>query len=187
MNKIIRVPLLKYLKTLGLVAAHVLVLILLTIVFIPEFRKESIIIVGLGFFVFKAVNYMGVSFEVKGSEFVYNKFFKKGIRIPLKNIAEAEIEGPTQFNSNYHLAFYGKMTSTTQSRPLLGKIPIYWYSRDDMGEFLNNLKKRNPAIQFQKNINQYLNKEDWKRLSVNYFIQYVILIVIITIIIMKYT
>lgn len=186
MKKVIKVPLQKYITTLIVVAAHVILLALLAKNFVPTFNLNFIILIGLGFYVFKVVNYMFVSIEMKENSFVYNGIIKRGTSIPFGAIQEIELEGPSQFNSNYMLALYGEK-SNYEKRLVLRRIPIYWFSRNEIVQLLNSIKENNPFAQFQKQVSLYLTGQYWKTLLINYLIQYALLVVIIIFILKKYS
>jgi hypothetical protein len=187
MNKIIKVRLQKYLATFCITAAHVMIIALVVHLFLPEIQIIPIIVLGIGFYLFKMINYLVVSIEVKEQSIVYNGFIKRGIMIPLKAIKEIELEGPSQFNSNYMLAFFKERKSLYDRNTELGRLPIYWFSRMEVLQLLESIKKVNPTIKYQKKINQYLIGVFWKYLLVNYIIQYTILIGIMVFIITKYS
>jgi hypothetical protein len=185
-HMVIKVPLQKYISTLAIIAAHVILIGLLAHFFLPQFSLNSIILLGTAFYVFKVINYLVASIHVKENSIVSNGFFKRGKVIPYGAIQEAELEGPSQFNSNYMLALYGERQSNLAKRQVLSKIPIYWFSRGKMVELLNTIKENNYRVQYQKQVSLFMIGEYWKTLLVNYLIQYVILAVIIIVIVMKY-
>lgn len=183
---VIKVSLQKYITTLALVAAHVILISLLAHFFLPQFSLNSIILLGIAFYVFKVINYLVASIHVKENSIVNNGFFKRGKVIPFGAIQEVELEGPSQFNSNYMLAFYGERQSNLAKRQVLTKVPIYWYSRNNMVDLLNTIKENNYRVQFQKQVSLFMIGQYWKTLLVNYLIQYVILAVILIVIVNKY-
>lgn len=183
---VIKVPIQKYITTLAIVAAHVILISLLAYFFLPQFSLNSIILLGTAFYVFKVINYLVASIHLKENSIVQNAFFKRGKVIPYGAIQEVELEGPSQFNSNYMLALYGERKPNLAKRQVLARIPIYWFSRNMVVELLNTIKENNHSVQFQKQVSLYLIGQYWKTLLVNYLIQYVILVVIIIVIIMKY-
>jgi hypothetical protein len=185
-NMVIKVPLQKYITTLAIVAAHVILIGLLAHYFLPSFRLNSIILLGIAFYVFKVVNYLVASIHLKQDSIVTNGFIRRGKVIPYSAIQEVELEGPSQFNSNYMLALYGERKSNLAKREVLARAPIYWFSRNKMIDFLNEIKENNHRVQFQKQVSLFMMGQYWKTLLVNYFIQYVILAVIIIVIVMKY-
>jgi hypothetical protein len=185
-NMVIKVPLQKYISTLAIVAAHVAIIALLAHFFLPQFSLNSIILLGIAFYVFKVINYLVASIHAKENSIVTNGFFKRGKSIPYGAIQEVELEGPSQFNSNYMLAFYGERHSTLAKRQVLTKVPIYWFSKGKMVDLLNTVKENNYRVQFQKQVSLFMIGQYWKTMLVNYLIQYVILAVVIVIIVMKY-
>jgi hypothetical protein len=185
-NMVIKVPLQKYISTLAIVAAHVIVISLLADFFLPQFSLNSIILLGIAFYLFKVINYLVASIHAKENSIVNNGFFNRGKVIPYGAIQEVELEGPSQFNSNYMLAFYGERHSNLAKRQVLTKVPIYWYSRGKMVDLLNTIKENNYRVQFQKQVSLFMIGQYWKTMLVNYLIQYVILAVIMIIIVMKY-
>lgn len=179
MNKVLKVPLKKYIFTFAVIAVHIIVLALLAAYFLPEFRIKAIVVIGAGFFVFKIISYLVVSLGIKDDAIIINGLFKRGIFVPLRAIQEVEIMAPTQFNSNYTLAFFG------DGRKELGRLPIYWYSRHDMEQMLEMIQAKNHKVIYHPQLNQYLARAHWKRLMVNYVIQYILLTGIAIFIIMK--
>jgi hypothetical protein len=183
---VIKVPLQKYITTLVLVAAHVIVISLLAHFFLPQFSLNSIILLGSAFYVFKVINYLVASIHVKENSIVTNGFFKRGKVIPFGAIQEVELEGPSQFNSNYMLALYGEKKPNLSKSQVLARVPLFWFSRNKIVDLLNTIKENNYRVQFQKQVSLFMIGQYWKTLLVNYVIQYVILAVIIIVIIMKY-
>jgi hypothetical protein len=183
---VIKVPPQKYITTLAIVAAHVIIIGLMANYFLPQFSLNSIILLGSAFYVFKVINYLVASIHVKENSIVTNGFFKRGKAVPYRAVQEVELEGPSQFNSNYMLALYGERKPNLAKRQVLTRVPIYWFSRKKIVELLNTIKGSNHSAQFQKQVNLYIIGQYWKTLLVNYLIQYVILAVIIIVIIMKY-
>jgi hypothetical protein len=186
MNKIIKVPPKRYISTLCKVVAHVIALALLAFYFLPEFKLNTIILIGLGYYVFKVINYLMVSLRIKDNSILYNGFFKKGILVAFDAIKEIEIEGPSQFNSNHRIVFWGERESAFAKRQVLVKFPIYWFSKKEVTQLLKTIQTKNPSIEYHKQVILYLRGEDWKHLFINYLIQYSILIGMIIFIIMKY-
>lgn len=183
---VIKVPIQKYISTLVIVAAHVFLIGLLAHFFLPQFSLKSIILLGSAFYVFKVINYLVASIHIKGNSIITNGFFIRGKVIPFGVIQEVELDGPSQFNSNYMLALYGERKPNLAKRQVLAKIPLYWYSRNTIVDLLNTIKENNHRIQFQKQVSLFMIGQYWKTLLVNYLIQYVILAVIVIVIIMKY-
>jgi hypothetical protein len=183
---VIKVPIQKYITTLVIVAAHVFLIGLLAHFFLPQFSLKSIILLGSAFYVFKVINYLVASVHVKENTIVTNGFFKRGKVIPYGTIQEVELEGPSQFNSNYMLALYGERKPNLAKRHVLARIPIFWFSRSKIVDLLNTVKENNYRVQFQKQVSLFMIGQYWKTLLVNYLIQYVILAVIVVVIIMKY-
>jgi hypothetical protein len=186
MIKTMKVPLQKYMTTLLIVVIHVLILALVTKYYLPSFHLSNIFYLGAAFIAFKWIQYLLVSIKIKDNSFIYNGVLKRGQEYSFSSISEIELEGPSQFNSNYMLALYGEQKLGSDKRVLLKKIPIYWFSRKEMVLLLNTIRESNPFVQLQKQVNSYLFGEYWKTLVVNYTIQYVLLLAIIIFIINKY-
>ncbi len=181
MKKNIIVPPRKYLITLLIVIAHVLLLSFIAINFLPGFRLEVIYILGIGFYLFKVINYLRGSVKIDEKSLMINRLIKKRFSIPFKEIKEIEIIGPSQFNSNHMMAFYG------EGRQELGRFPFYWFSRLEVTLILETIKSKKPNVLYHKQLNQYLAGQYWKYLLVNYIIQYTLIAGIIAFIVMKYS
>ena len=82
------------------------------------------------------VNYLFVSLQMNDISLIYNGIFKRKIMIPIEVIHEVELEGPSQFNSNYMLVFYDK------NKQKLGRLPIYWFSRTAIVHLLKFLQEK---------------------------------------------
>jgi hypothetical protein len=186
MNNVMKVPLLKYLSMLGVVGIHVAIIALLAHFFVPRLQMKTIIIIGVAYIIFKLINYVVNSVVVKDTSFVINGLMKRGIAVPFRQIEEIEIIGPSQFNSNHMVAFYGESDKAFDKKQELGRFPIYWYSRREIADLLEKIRMQNPSIVYQKRLIEYLRKENWKYLLVNYLIQYAFLAVLVFIIINKF-
>lgn len=187
MTKKLKVPLIKYFITLCNVVVHITIIAILSYYFLPQLQMNAILLIGLGYYVYKFIKYLKVTLEIKENTFVYNGVIKKGILVPFDEIKEIDLEGPSQFNSNYMLAFYGEIQSSQyKKRQVLVKIPIYWFSRDEMIPLLKTIENSNPSVKLQKQANQYLNGESWKNVLINYLIQYSIIAGMVIFIINKY-
>jgi hypothetical protein len=186
MTKTLRVPLQKYLTTLLVAAVHVLILSVVAKLFLPSFKVNTIFFLGAAFIAFKWIQYLFVTIKVRDKSLIYNGVLKRGQEISFSSMNEIELEGPSQFNSNYMLAIYGEHRQGSDKRVLLRKIPIYWFSKGDMVSLLNAIRETNPFVQLQKQVSLYLTGQYWKTLAINYTIQYVLLLIIIIFIINKY-
>lgn len=185
MNKEIKVSAFIYVRTLLIVVTHVIILGLLANYFLPQFQLKSIILIAGGYYLFKVINYLSISYQLKDKAFITKRFFNSEKLVPFHSIKEIELEGPSQFNSNYMVAFYGE--KEFEKRKPLVKIPIYWFSRKDIIELLRTIQQDNPFMQLNKNISLYMAKEHWKNLMINYLLQYFILTALIIAMIMKYS
>ncbi|MFD2445296.1 hypothetical protein ACFSO7_15135 [Bacillus sp. CGMCC 1.16607] len=183
MNKVIKVPLLTYVRIFCIVAAYGIAFGLLTHNFLPEVQLSVILILVVGFFAFKIINYLVVSLEVNENSLVFNGFFKRGIQIPFNQLKEVDLEGPSQFNSNYRLAFFG---NGSQNRQVFAKIPLYWFRRSEMTELLIEIQQMNPTVQYEKQVSLYMIGDDKKKLLVNYLLQNIILFGLLIFLIIKY-
>lgn len=182
MNRVVKVSGQKYLITFLLVVVHVIAISILSHFFIPQLRLTTVIFLAFVFYIYKVIGYLSVSIHRKDSLISYNGILKKAIEIPYSSIKEMELEGPSQFNSNYTMAIYGESESQLGKKKLV-RIPIYWFRRSDIMELLDHIRKRKPSVVYQQRLSQYINGEDRKNLLINYLIQYMILIVIIVFII----
>jgi hypothetical protein len=182
MNRAIRVSGQKYFITFLLVVIHVMAISILSHIFLPKLHLTTVIFLAIIFYVYKVVGYLSVSIHRKESCISYNGIIKKGIEIPYSSMKEIELEGPSQFNSNYTMVIYGESESQLGKKKLV-RIPIYWFNRNDVNELLEDIRKRRPDVFYQQRISQYIKGEDRKHLFINYLIQYIILSVIIVFII----
>jgi hypothetical protein len=187
MDKKIKVPLKKYFITLCIVVVHITIIAILSYYFLPQLQINAILLIGLGYYVFKLINYLVVTIQMKENAFVYNGVFKKGILVPFDEIKEIDLEGPSQFNSNYRLAFYGEIQSSQyKKRKELVKFPIYWFSSVEIISLLKTIQNRNPSFKLHKQALLYLNGESWKNVLINYLIQYSIIAGMVIFIINQY-
>jgi hypothetical protein len=176
MDKKIKVPIKKYFITLCIVVVHIMIIALLSYYFLPQLQMNAILLMGLGYYVFKLINYLVVTIQMKENAFVYNGVFKKGILVPFDEIKEIDLEGPSQFNSNYRLAFYGEIQSSQyKKRKELVKFPIYWFSRGEIIPLFKIIQSHNPSVIFHKKAIQYINGVSWKNVLINHLIQYCII------------
>ncbi|MHC0039117.1 hypothetical protein [Pseudoneobacillus sp. C159] len=186
MKNFIKVPLFKYLSMLGVVGAHVAIIGLLAHLYVPRLQVKTIVFIGVAYIIFKIINYLVSTVEVKDTSIVINGLIKRGVAVPFRQIEVIEIIGPSQFNSNYMVAFFGETDKAFDKKQELGRFPIYWYSRREITALLEKMRMQNPQIAYEKRLIEYLRKENWKYLLVNYLIQYAFLGVLVFIIIHKF-
>jgi hypothetical protein len=182
MNRVIRVSGGKYLITFLLVVIHVITISILSHIFLPQLHLTTVIILAGIFYIYKVIGYLSVSIHRKDSGISYNGILKKNIEIPYLSMKEMELEGPSQFNSNYTMAIYGESESQMGKKKLV-RIPIYWFRRSDVRELLVDIRKKRQDVFYQQRLSQYIKGEDRKHLFINYLIQYILLGIIIVFII----